>query len=148
MGGPLQIILSDIYITRTENELKKPLFCRRIVDGMENTRKKKKNNSFFQKLDNYDPKINLIIEENPSKFLDAKIVNNNDSITIEVYKKTSKQSLYWPFRLTKRFKQNVSGYLHRTKRISFNFEMEIKLIKRKIINVVCQAEFVNSFIII
>lgn len=104
MGGPLQIILSDIYITRTENELKKPLFCRRIVDGMENRRKKKKNNSFFQKLDNYDPKINLIIEENLSKFLDAKIVNNNDSITIEVYKKTSKQSLYWPFRLTKRFK--------------------------------------------
>ena len=79
MGGPLPVTLSDIHMTRTENNVvrpEKPLFYRRFVDDIINRRKKNEHDIIFENLNKYHPKINLTIEVNPCKFLDTKIINN------------------------------------------------------------------------
>ena len=51
MGGPLPVTLSDIHMTRTENnvvKLGKPLFYRRFVDDIINRRKKNEHDISFK----------------------------------------------------------------------------------------------------
>ena len=88
MGGLLSITLSDIHMTRTENNAvqpEKPLFYRRFVDDIINRRKKNEHNIIFENLNKYHPKINLTIEVNPCKFPDTKIINNKGNIPTEVF---------------------------------------------------------------
>ena len=116
-------------MTRTENNVvrpEKPLFYRRFVDDIINRRKKNEHDIIFENLNNYRPKVNLTIEVNPCKFPDSKISNNKGNITTEVFCKTSKLPVHWSSRVPKRYKRNtVIRDLHRLKRISSNFEMEI-----------------------
>ena len=96
------------------------------------TRERKKSKNFNK----YHLKINLTIKVNPSKFLDTKIINNKGIIVTEAYCKTSKLTVDWSFSVPKRYKQNAGiGDLLRSKRVSSNFKMEIKVIKRKFKNV-------------
>ena len=91
MGGPLSVTLSDIHMTRTENnvvEHEKPLFYRRFVDDITNRRKKNKLDTIFDNLNKYHAKISLTIEVTLCKFLDTKIINNKGNITTEVFRKT------------------------------------------------------------
>ena len=84
---------------------------------------------------------------NPSKFLDTKIINNKGNIRTEVFRETSKLPVHWSSRVPKRYKRNaVIGDLHRSKRISSNFEMEIKVIKRQFRNADYPTKFLNSVI--
>ena len=85
---------------------------------------------------------------NPCKFLDIKIIiNKGNNITTKVFCKTCKLLVHWPSRVPKRYKRNaVIGDLHRSKRISSNFEMEIKVIKRKFRNADYPPKFLNSVI--
>ena len=79
MGGPLPVTLSDIHMTRTENNVvrpEKPLFYRRFVDDIIKRRKKNEHDIIFENLNKYHPKINLTIEVNPCKFVDTKIIIN------------------------------------------------------------------------
>ena len=128
MGGPLFVTLSDIHMTRTENNVakpEKPLFYRRFVDDIINRRKKNEHDIIFENLNKYHPKINLTIEVNPCKFLDR----------TEVFRKTSKLPVHWSSRVPKRYKRKaVIGDLHRSKRIYSNFEMAIEVIKRRFLN--------------
>ena len=79
---------------------------------------------------------------NPCSFLDTKIINYKNNITTEVVGKTSKLPVHLLFRVSKRYKRNaLIGDLHRSKRLSSNFEMDIKVIKRKFRN----ADFPLSF---
>ena len=97
MGGPLSVTLSNIHLTRTENnvvKLEKPLLYRRFVDDIINKRKKNDHGNIFKNLNNFHPKINVTIEVNPSKFLDTKIINNKSKFTTEVFRKTSKLSVH------------------------------------------------------
>ena len=72
---------------------------------------------------------------NTCSFLDTKIINNKNNITTEVVGKTSKLPVHLLFRVSKWYKRNaLIGDLHRSKRLSSNFEMEIKVIKRKFWN--------------
>ena len=134
MGGPLSVTLSDIHMTRTENNVakpEKPLFYRRFVNDIINRRKKNEHDIIFENLNKYHPKMNLTMEVNPCKFLDTKIINNKGNITTEVFRKASKLPVHWSSRVPKRYKRiAVIGELHRSKRISSNFEMENKVIKR------------------
>ena len=53
-------------------------------------------------------------------------------MTTEVFCKTSKLPVNWSSKIPKQYRGNaVMGHFHRSKRISSNFEMEIKVIKRK-----------------
>ena len=74
MGGPLSVALSDIHMTRTENNVvkpEKPLFYRGFVDDIINRRKKNEHNIIFENLNKYHPKINFTIKVNPCNFLDT-----------------------------------------------------------------------------
>ena len=89
MGGPLSLILADIHMVRTENEVVKPLnplFYKRFVDNIFSRRNKSQQDVLFEALNNFHPNIKLTIEVNPEKFLDTKILLNNEGVvTTQVY---------------------------------------------------------------
>ena len=73
---------------------------------------------------------------NSTKFLDTKIINNKCEITTEVYHKTSRLPVDWLSKVPKQYNQNlVIGEFHRSKTISSNFEIEIKVMQCKFKNV-------------
>ena len=79
-GGPLSVILADIHVARTENEVVKPMnppFYKRFVDDIYSKRNKSQKDVLFEALNNFHPNIKLTIEVNPVKFLDTKIIFNN-----------------------------------------------------------------------
>ena len=86
MGGPLSVIFSDIYMTKTELEVvnpSKPKFYKRFVDII-NRRNKNQPDDLFQKLNSNHPNVKYTVEVKPEVFLDTKIVYSNDVITTEV----------------------------------------------------------------
>ena len=76
MRGPLSVIFSDIYMTKTERKVvepTKPQFYKRFVDDIINKRYKDQADNLFQALNSNHPKIKYTIED-PDKFLDMKII--------------------------------------------------------------------------
>ena len=103
--------------------------------------------AIFENLNKHHSKINLTIEVNPFNFLDTKIVNNKGKITTEVFPKSPKLPVHWSSRVPKWYKRNaIIGDLHRSKRISSIFEMEIKVIKHKFRNAYYPSTFLNKII--
>ena len=77
MGGPLSIKFSNIHMTKTEEEVSKPTnasFYKRFVDDI--IRKKKKS----QRDLNHHPNIKYTVETMPQKFLDIKIIYEDNQI--------------------------------------------------------------------
>ena len=73
MGGPLSVILADIHMVRTENEVVKPMnppFYKRFVDDIYSRRNKSQQDVLFEDLNNFHPNIKLAIDVNPERFLD------------------------------------------------------------------------------
>ena len=98
MGGPLLVTFSNIYLTKLEKDQVKPLkpkFYRRFVDDVISRRLKNTYDSLFEKLNNYHEKINFTIETNPKKFLDTRLLLENDIIKTEVYRKANKFPIHW-----------------------------------------------------
>ena len=80
MGGPLSVIFSDIYMTKTEREVvnpSKPKFCKRFVDDIINRRNKNQPDDLFQKLNSNHPNMKYTVEIKPEFLLDTKIVYSN-----------------------------------------------------------------------
>ena len=101
----------------------------------------------LNRLNNYHPNIKLIIELNPSKFLDSKRTNINGFYKFSVDRKSTKPPSRWTSKTPKRYKRTtINGDLHRTKRISSNFDEEIHVIKEKFKQVDHLLRFVNSAI--
>ena len=77
MGGPLSVALSDIWMVKMENNIvipHRPIFYRRYIDDVINRRKKHEEDLLFKKLNNYHPKIKLVIKIDPLKFLDTELL--------------------------------------------------------------------------
>ena len=75
MEGPLSVALGEIYMVKTENDVvlpSKPIFYQRFVFEIY-SRPKLGDNLLFNRLNNYNPSIKLIIELNPRKLLDTKL---------------------------------------------------------------------------
>ena len=86
----------------------------------------------FDQLNSYHPNIKLTIEVNPRKFLDTKLTNINGTHTFNVYLKNKKLPSPWTSKTLKRYTRNtINEDLHRSKRISSNFDEESPLIKEK-----------------
>ena len=106
MGGPLSVILADIHMVRTENELVKPMnrpFYKRFVDNIYSRRNKFQQDVLFEALNNFRPK--LTTEVNPGKFLDTKIILKNEGVlATQVYEKENKKMIHWVSKITKRHK--------------------------------------------
>ena len=132
--GPLSGTFSYIYLVNMENDvvtLSKPMFYHRFVDDIY-SRRKLRDNVLFDRLNNYPPNIKLTIEVNPRTFLDTKFTYLNGVYKFNAYLKNTKLPSPWTSKIPKRHKRNtINGDLHRSKRISSNFDKEISLIKDK-----------------
>ena len=150
MGGPLLVTFSNIYLTKLEKDQVKPLkpkFYRRFVDDVISRRLKNTHDSLFEKLNNYHEKINFTIETNPRKFLDTRLLLENDNIKTEVYRKANKFPVHWKSQIPKRYKRNaINEDLYRSWRISSNFNGEKNQIRRKFSSAGYPMRFVNSVI--
>ena len=121
MGGLLSVMLSDIYMTKTERKViepTKPQFYKRFVDDIINKRHKDRPDNLFQELNSNHPKIKYTIEVDPDKFLDTKIIKENGIVTTEVNRKVRKLPVHWTSRIPKRYKSNsITSDLSRALRI-------------------------------
>ena len=87
MAGPLSVIFSDIYMTKTDKEVVKPLsprFYKRFADDIISKKKKDQPDLLFENLNNHHPNIKYTIETMPQKFLDTKIIIKLKSKYIEM----------------------------------------------------------------
>ena len=65
MGGSLSVIFSEIYMTKTEQEVVKltnPRFNKRFVDNIISEKKKDQPDLLFENLNNHHPNIKYTIE--------------------------------------------------------------------------------------
>ena len=104
MGGPLSVIFSDIYMSKTEREVvnpSKPKFYKCFVDDIINRRNKNKPDDLLQKLNSNHPNMKYTVEVKPEIFLDTKIVYSNDVITTEVKRNERKLPVHWSSKVLK-----------------------------------------------
>ena len=151
MGGPLSVILADIHMVRTENEVVKPMnprFYKRFVDDIYSKRNKSQQDVLFEALNNFHPNIKLTIEVNPVKFLGTKIILDNEGVVkTQVYRKENKKTVPWVSKVPKRYKRNtISGDLHRSRKIASNFAIKIRASKAKYNKAGYQRRFIEGVI--
>lgn len=151
MGGPLSVILSDIFMTKLEEKVvipRQPKFYRRFVDDSFTIRKKNSPDALFTAMNKFKPKkIRFTIEKEPTKFLDTKVLVNDSKFETEMHHKTTKLPAHWSSKTPKRYKRNaINGALHRAYRISSDFEKEVVIIRNKYTNAGYPPRFVNSVI--
>ena len=151
IGGPLSVILADIHMVRTENEVVKPVnpsFYKRFVDDIYSKRNKSQQDVLLEALNNFHPNIKLTIGVNPVKLLDTKIILNNEGVvTTQVYRKENKKAVPWMSKIRKRYKRNtISGDLHRSRKIVSNFDIKIRAVKAKYNKAGSPLRFIESVI--
>ena len=92
-------------------------------------RKKNETNALYNALNSYPQNIKLTLELDPRKFLDTELIRSNSKTTTQVYNKMKKPPVYWASKIPVRYKLNaIIGEFHRAKKITSNFDIEIKLI--------------------
>ena len=97
MGGPLSVILSDICMTKMEEEVVKPTnpsFYKRFVDDIISKKEKYQPNFPFENLNKHCSNIKYTIETMPQKFLDTKIVYENNQNKTKVHRHDRKLPAY------------------------------------------------------
>ena len=148
MGGPISVVLSNIFCVKMEFDVVKPLkpnLYKRYVNDIYSKRIKNQPDKIFEKLNNYHPNIKLTIEVNPSKFLDTKIMIKHGIIQTSVFVKESKIPNHWSSAVPKKYKRNaILGDLHMANKISSNFELETQRIKKKYLSVNILYNFIQS----
>ena len=136
MGGPLSVMFSDIYMTKTEREVvnpSKPKFYKRFLDDIINRRSKNQPDDVFQQLNSNHPNMKYTVEIKPEFFLDTKIVYSNGVLTTEVKRNERKLPVHWSSKVPKRYKRNaIISDLNRATRIASFPADEIPKIKQKI----------------
>ena len=98
MGGPISVVLSNIFCVKMEFDVVKslkPKFNKRYVNNIYSKRIQNQPDKLFEKLNNYHPNIKLTIEVNPSKFLDTEIMIKNGIIETSLVVKVSKIPNHW-----------------------------------------------------
>ena len=151
MGGPLSVILSNIFMTMLELRVVLPMnpsFYKRFVDDVFTRRAKNKPDLLLEKMRNFHPNINFTVEESPDKFLDTRLIVKEDgSCETRVYRKPNKLPPHWVSKTPIRYKRNaITGDLHRSQKISGDYQQEVKLIKHKYVNAGFPQRFVSSVI--
>ena len=122
MGGPLSVILADIFMTKLEKDVVLPMnpsFYKRFVDDVITKRIKDQPDHLFKKLNEYHHKIKFTCEVNPHKFLDTVLIRQGDTYKTEVHRKDTKLPTHWLSSIPKKYKRNaIIGDLNRSTRIS------------------------------
>ena len=76
-------------MTKTEEEVVKPTnpsFYKRFVDDIISKKKKDQPDLLFENLNNHHPNIKYTIETMPQKFLDTKIIYEDNQIKTKVHR--------------------------------------------------------------
>ena len=121
MGGPISVVLSNIFCVKMEFDVVQPLKPKLYKRYVELFSKRIKNqpDKLFEKLNNYHPNIKLTIKVNPSKFLDTEIMIKSGITETAVVVKESKIPNHWSSADPKKYKRNaILGDLHRANKIS------------------------------
>ena len=112
MEGPISAVPLKIYVCKMEEDMvarSKPLFYKRLVDDTYVKRKYKTDYKYKN------------IELDSTKFLDTEIIRSNSKI------KMKKLPANWASIIPLKYKYNgIISKLHRAKKITSNFDMEIK----------------------
>ena len=150
MGGPLSVIMANIFMTMLEKDVVLPIspqFYKRYVDDIISRRKKNEPDMLLEKMMNYHKNINFTVEESPSKFLDTELLINNGLCETRVFRKPNKLPLHWFSKTPVRYKRNaITGDLHRAKKISSNYPEEVDKIHKKFVTAGFPERFVSSVI--
>ena len=149
MGSPLSVVLSGIFMTKLEKEVvypEVPILFRRFVDDVFNRKKKNAPDTLLPKLNAYHPKIKFTVEYNLKKFLDTKLELKDGKYVTSV-NRNRKKPMHWTSKVPKKIKRNIiTNDLHRTKKISTDFENEKKEVSKKFENSGYPRRFVQSVI--
>ena len=83
----------------------------------------------------------------PPKFLDTEIIILNNEVVTFVHRKESKLPVPWESKVPKHYKRNtLLGELHRAKKISSNFQKEVKNNKEKFNKANFPQRFINNVV--
>ena len=88
MAGPITVVFSDIFLCKIELDVvvpAKPIFYKQYIDDTYMQRKKNNVDKLFEKLNSYNENIKLMLEVNPTKFLDTELVRETAEITTQVF---------------------------------------------------------------
>ena len=101
----------NFFINRLE-----AISYKRFVDDIYSKGNKSQQVVLFEVLNNFHLNIKLTTEVNPVKFLDTKIILNNEVVvTTQIYLKENKKAVPWVCNIIKRYKRNtISGDLDRS----------------------------------
>ena len=108
MGGPIFVVLSDIYVCKMEEDIvapSNPLFCKRYMDDTNARRKINGTDELFNALNSYHQNIKLTLELDIAKFLYTEIIRSNGKITTQVYQKMKKLPVHWTSKIPVRYNQ-------------------------------------------
>ena len=137
-------------MTKREEEVVKPtsrMFYKRFVDDIINKKKKDQPDLLFENLNNHHPNIKYTIEIMPQKFLETKIIYEDNQIKTNVHRNERKLPVHWTSKIPKRYKRNaINADLNKAVRITSTFTEEIPTVKRKFLNADYSPTFVNSAI--
>ena len=116
MGGTTSVVFLDKFMCKIELDVvvsAKPIFYKRYVDGTYVRRKKNDVDKLFEKLNSYNENIKLMLEVNPTKFLDMELVRENGEITTQVFSKSTMLPAPWSSKTAVGYKRNaITGELH------------------------------------
>ena len=104
MGRPLSVIFSDIYMTKTEEEVVKPTsprFYKRLAQVIISKTKKDKPGLLFKNLNNNLPNIKYTIETMPQKFVYTTILHEDNQIKTKVHRSERKLPVHWTSKIPK-----------------------------------------------
>ena len=113
-------------------------------------KKKDKPDDLLECLNSYHPNIVFTVEENPDHFLDTSLTYVN-KFNCKVYKKPGKLLTHWKSEIPTKWKRNcITGTLHRVKRISSDFDNDVKTFETSFLSAGYPKHFishtVNSFL--
>ena len=136
-------------MVKSENGVARSLnlsFYKQFVDGIYTKRNENVEDISFENLVSFHLNISLTIDLNTKTFLDTNIVLNRDGTVITfVYRKETKLPIPWISKSPKRHKRNtMTENLHRSERISPDFDTEITAIKNKYSNADYSIRFIRS----
>ena len=149
MGSPLSVAMAGIFMTKLEKEVVypvNPILFRRYVDDIYYRKKKNTEDILLPKLNAYHQKIKFTVEIDLQTFLDSKIRLEDGKYQTSV-NRNKKLPTHWTSKIPKKIKRNnISNDLHRARKISSDFENEIKEIKKKYEKANYPLRFVESIV--
>ena len=111
-------------MAETEREVVNPFpfkrkFYKRFVNDIINKRGNDQPDQLFEKFNNNKVKVNYTVELCPERFLDTKVIYEQNSITTKVYRNERKLPVHWSTQILKRYERNaITSDLNRPARMA------------------------------